>query len=102
VDIGAELFAISSAVVYANTLAQEQPERAEQARELADLFCTQARRRANDLFHDLWQNDDDENHEAALKVLDGRYTLIEEGVMDPSGDGPMVSDENEELAPAGA
>jgi alkylation response protein AidB-like acyl-CoA dehydrogenase len=102
VDIGAELFAISSAVVYANTLAQEQPERAEQARELADLFCTQARRRANNLFRDLWQNDDDENHEAALKVLDGRYTLIEEGVMDPSGDGPMVSDENEELAPAGA
>ena len=71
VDIGAELFAISSAVVYANTLAEERPERAEQARELADLFCTQARRRANNLFRDLWQNDDDENHAAALKVLDG-------------------------------
>ena len=35
-------------------------------------------------------------------MLDGRYTLIEEGVMDPSGDGPMVADENEELTPAGA
>jgi alkylation response protein AidB-like acyl-CoA dehydrogenase len=102
VDIGAELFAISSAVVYATTLAEEQPERAEQARELADLFCTQARRRANNLFRDLWQNDDDENHAAALKVLDGRYELVEEGVMDPSGDGPMVADQNEELTPAGA
>ncbi|MEJ7715842.1 MAG: hypothetical protein WKF40_09155 [Thermoleophilaceae bacterium] len=54
VDIGAELFSISSAVVYANTLAQEQPERADEARELAELFCVQARRRANNLFHDLW------------------------------------------------
>ena len=92
VDIGAELFAISSACVYANTLAEEQPERADEARELADLFCIQARRRANDLFRDLWQNDDDENHAAALKVLDGRYTLIEEGILDPSGDGPMIAE----------
>ena len=100
VDIGAELFAISSACVYANTLAQEQPDRAEEARELADLFCTQARRRANDLFRDLWQNDDDENHAAALKVLDGRYTLLEEGIIDPSGDGPMIAEPEENEVPA--
>ena len=100
VDIGAELFAISSACVYANTLAKEQPERAEEARELADLFCTQARRRANNLFRDLWQNDDDENHAAALKVLDGRYTLIEEGIVDPSGNGPMIAEPEENEAPA--
>ena len=100
VDIGAELFAISSACVYAQTLAKERPERADEARELADLFCIQARRRANDLFHDLWQNDDDENHAAALKVLDGRYSLIEEGILDPSGDGPMIAEpEENEAAP---
>ena len=100
VDIGAELFAISSACVYAQTVAKEQPERADEARELADLFCTQARRRATNLFHDLWQNDDDENHAAALKVLDGRYTLIEEGILDPSGDGPMIAEpEENEAAP---
>ena len=100
VDIGAELFAISSACVYAQTLAKERPERADEARELADLFCIQARRRANDLFRDLWQNDDDENHAAALKVLDGRYTLIEEGILDPSGDGPMIAEpEENEAAP---
>ena len=34
VDIGAELFAISAAVVYAQTVATEQPERADSAREL--------------------------------------------------------------------
>jgi len=100
VDIGAELFAISSACVYAQTLAKERPERADEARELADLFCIQARRRANDLFRDLWQNDDDENHAAALKVLDGGYSLIEEGILDPSGDGPMIAEpEENEAAP---
>jgi alkylation response protein AidB-like acyl-CoA dehydrogenase len=83
VDIGAELFAISSAVVYADTIAKEQPERADSARELADLFCAQARRRADGLFHDLWANDDDAGYATAMKLLDGRYTWLEEGVSDP-------------------
>ena len=83
VDIGAELFAISSAVVYADTLQREHPERAAEARELADLFCLQARRRVEALFHQLWFNDDDEDYSAALAVLEGRYTFIEEGIVDP-------------------
>jgi alkylation response protein AidB-like acyl-CoA dehydrogenase len=91
VDIGAELFAISSTVVYANTLAGEHPDRADEARELADLFCTQARRRVERLFDELRANDDDHNYKAALKVLDGRYTWLEEGIIDPSGEGPMVA-----------
>ncbi len=84
VDIGAELFAISAAVVYANTVATEQPARAESARELADLFCRQARRRADRLFHELWANDDTEGYAGAQAVLDGRHQWIEEGVPDPS------------------
>jgi alkylation response protein AidB-like acyl-CoA dehydrogenase len=84
VDIGAELFAISAAVVYADTIARETPERADAARELSDLFCIQARRRADELFHALWSNDDDEGYAAAQKLLDGRYQWIEEGVSDPS------------------
>jgi len=93
VDIGAELFAISSAVAYAQTIAREHPERADQAIELADLFCSQARRRADRLFHELWANDDDANYRAAQRVLEGRYTWIEEGVADPAGHGePMVQD----------
>jgi hypothetical protein len=91
VDIGAELFAISAAVVYADTIARETPERAEAARELADLFCLQARRRADRLFHDLWANDDDAGYEAAQKLLDGRYAWIEEGISDPSGSGRMIA-----------
>jgi alkylation response protein AidB-like acyl-CoA dehydrogenase len=84
VDIGAELFAIASACTYAQTIAGEQPERAADARALADLFCTQARRRVDVLFRALWFNDDDGGYKAALDVLDGRHTWIEEGVLDPS------------------
>jgi alkylation response protein AidB-like acyl-CoA dehydrogenase len=92
VDIGAELFAISSAVVYADTLQREHPERAAEARELAELFCLQARRRVEALFHQLWFNDDDENHEAALAVLEGRYKWIEEGIVDPGDREAPVED----------
>jgi hypothetical protein len=96
VDIGAELFAITASCVHARTIAEEDagsPEKTgkgETAYELADLFCNQARRRVDQLFHDLWQNDDPENYQAALKVLDDRYTWFEEGVLDPSGGGPMI------------
>ena len=59
VDIGAELFAMSAAVVYAQTAIQEHPERADQTRELAEAFCNQARHRTDRLFHELWSNADD-------------------------------------------
>jgi alkylation response protein AidB-like acyl-CoA dehydrogenase len=91
VDIGAELFAIASAVVYANTIKNEHPERAEQAFELADLFAQHARRRVGELFASVFSNDDDASYKTAQKVLEGRYTWLEEGVADPSGDGPMIA-----------
>jgi alkylation response protein AidB-like acyl-CoA dehydrogenase len=85
VDIGAELYAISCAVVYANTLGQEDPSNATEYIELADLFCNQARRRVDVLLHELWFNDDDANYSAAMKVLDGRYTAFERDLVDPAG-----------------
>src|SRR3954469_20489911 len=91
VDIGAELFAIASAVVYANTIKNEHPERAEQAFELADLFAKHARRRVGELFDAVFSNDDDASYKTAQNVLEGRYTWLEEGVADPSGDGPMIA-----------
>jgi hypothetical protein len=91
VDIGAELFAMSAAVVYATTIRDERPAQAAEAAELADLFCKHARRRVGDLFGALWSNDDVENYALAQRVLEGRYTFIEEGIADPSGDGPPAS-----------
>jgi len=102
VDIGAELFAIAAAVVYAQTRAQEQPERAEQVLELADLFCRQARRRVQRLFAALWANDDDAGYRGAQRVLSGRYRWLEEGIIDPAGEGPMLAQERERGSPAEA
>jgi alkylation response protein AidB-like acyl-CoA dehydrogenase len=84
VDIGAELFAIASAVVYADTIRREQPQRADEARELADLFCRQARRRVDALFDALFSNDDTDGYALAQGVLGGRFTWLEEGVLDPA------------------
>jgi len=88
VDIGAELFAISAAVVHAETLAAEAPDRAGAVVEIADLFCRQASHRAVALFDALWSNDDTANHAVALHVLAGRHLWLEEGVMDPSDTAP--------------
>jgi hypothetical protein len=57
---------------------------AEAAAELAELFCRAASRRVDRLFHDLWYNDDVASYQLAQKVLDGRYTFAEEGIMDTS------------------
>ena len=90
VDIGAELYAIACACVYAGTIARERPDHRQEAVELADLFCGQARRRADRLVTELWANDDDAHYEAAQRVLSGRYAWFEHDVLDPAGDGPMM------------
>ena len=90
VDIGAELYGIASACVYAQTLQQQDPANAAQYVELADLFCAQARRRVDRLFHDLWFNDDSDNYAAAMNVLEGRYTFFEADLADPAGEGPLL------------
>ena len=90
VDIGAELFAISASVVRAQMLAEDGETG---AIELADLFCRQARRRIDTYFAALWANTDRHNYDAAQDVLEGRYSWLEAGVLDPSGDGPFLAAE---------
>jgi hypothetical protein len=98
VDIGAELFAMAAAVVYAQTATREQPERAAETQELADVFCNQAQHRTERLFHELWSNADEPNHRLALDVLKGRHSWLETGIIDPSaGDGPMVPSDESDL-----
>ena len=96
VDIGAELYAIACAAVYAQTQRAEHPERGDEAVALADLFIRQARRRVDALFGALFSNDDDTNYALAQQVLEGRHTWLEEGIADPSGDGPMIAPQPEE------
>jgi alkylation response protein AidB-like acyl-CoA dehydrogenase len=100
VDIGADLYAIACAATYAQTIAAEHPQRAERACELADLFCRQARRRVERLFGELWSNDDHRAYGVAREVLEGRHAWVEVGIADPSGEGPMIAEQTEEVREA--
>ncbi|MCE4948356.1 acyl-CoA dehydrogenase family protein [Streptomyces albulus] len=91
VDIGAELFAMSAACVRAEHL-RLTGNHGQEAHQLADAFCRQARIRVEELFHRLWTNTDELDRKVVSGVLGGRYTWLEEGVVDPSGDGPWIAD----------
>ena len=87
VDIGAELFAMSAVCVRARTERDGRPE----GLELADLFCRQARLRAEALFGALWDNTDTLDVAAARRVVDGRYAFLEEGIAPAPADRPWVA-----------
>lgn len=87
VDIGAELFAMTAACVRAHA------DPATSAAELADAFCRQSRVRAEQLFTRLWDNSDESDRAVARGVLAGRYTWLEDGIIDPSIEGPWIAQE---------
>ena len=49
--------------------------------ELADVFSRQARRRVEDRFGAVFNNDDIATYKVARKVLDGAYPWLEEGII---------------------
>jgi len=70
----------------------EDSRRGEQAYELAEAFCQQATLRVEALFEALWTNTDGIDAEVARNVLKGRYTWLEEGIIDQSeGTGPWIA-----------
>ncbi|MFJ1868507.1 acyl-CoA dehydrogenase family protein [Streptomyces sp. NPDC088097] len=91
VDIGAELFAMSAACVRAEHL-RAAGEHGREAYQLADAFCRQSRLRVEELFGRLWDNTDDLDRKVVAGVMSGTYTWLEEGILDPSGDGPWIAD----------
>jgi hypothetical protein len=93
VDIGAELFAISATCVRAqmDQVDDAGTDRGETAHDLADLFCTQARLRTEELFGQLWNNSDAEDSQRAKRILGGSYTWLERGIIDPSIPGPWIA-----------
>jgi alkylation response protein AidB-like acyl-CoA dehydrogenase len=92
VDIGAELFAMSAACVRAEAERAADSARGEQAYELADAFCQQATLRAEALFDALWSNTDSTDAALSDAVLEGRYTWLEDGILDQSeGTGPWIA-----------
>lgn len=91
VDIGAELFAMSAACVRAELL-RDQGDHGREAYQLADAFCRQSRIRVEELFGRLWSNTDDLDRKVVKGVLAGTYEWLEQGIVDPSGDGPWIAD----------
>jgi hypothetical protein len=90
VDIGAELFAMSAAVVRAGML-QTDGQHGREAVELADCFCKQSRLRVERLFDALWHNTDAPDARLARDVLADRHTWLEEGIIDPAPTGPWIA-----------
>ncbi len=92
VDIGAELFAMAASCSRAEMIRQEDPERGKAAYELAEAFCIQSRLRIEEAFGRLWNNSDNVDRPLSDRVLDGRYSWLETGVIDASeGTGPWIA-----------
>lgn len=76
VDSGAELYAMAAAIARAASIQAES-----NARELADLFCRQARRRLMNLHQAVYCNDDRATYRTARKILDGDFPWLEKNIM---------------------
>ena len=79
VRIGQELFVMSASVSRARAMAQKREPNHEQAAELTDLFCREARRRVRAWFDDLWRNSDKLKYEVAGSILENRHAWLEKG-----------------------
>ncbi len=79
VDVGAELFAMSAACVYAQKLVKENPNDQTPLR-LADLFCRHARKRIARSFDDVFDNHDVMTYRVAQETLAGQYAWLEKGL----------------------
>jgi alkylation response protein AidB-like acyl-CoA dehydrogenase len=80
VDIGADLFAMLAACARAQRMFHQRPEDPS-PRELADLFCRQARRRVEIAMAALGDNDDAQSYRTAQSVLSGKYRWLEDGIV---------------------
>jgi len=80
VEIGAELFAISAAASRAQALVRKNPSDRSPI-ELADAFARNARRRIEDRFAALFDNDDVLNYRIAQQTMANRYAWVENGMV---------------------
>ncbi len=76
VDTGAELFAMTA--VLSHAVSPQAPAGAEQ---LADLFCSQARRRVNRQHQEVYCNDDGKTYHLARAVLKGEYPWLRDNIL---------------------
>lgn len=75
VDIGVDLYAMTAAILRANSDGCQDKEG---ALALADTFCRMAERRIKQNFKNLWSNDDKRKYTIARNVLDAKYQWLEQ------------------------
>jgi alkylation response protein AidB-like acyl-CoA dehydrogenase len=80
VEIGAELLAITAACSRAQAMVKRDPANRGPV-ELADLFSRQARRRVEDRFAAVFDNDDVAAYTVAQQVLRNEHTWLEQGMV---------------------
>src|SRR4051794_1619847 len=85
VEIGAELLAITASCARAQAMVQRDGKEAgaegERAVELADVFSRHARRRVEDRFAAVFDNDDVATYGLAQRVLRGEHDWLEKGIV---------------------
>jgi alkylation response protein AidB-like acyl-CoA dehydrogenase len=80
VEIGAELLAITAACSRARAMVRKDPSNQGPV-ELADVFACQARRRVQDRFTAVFDNDDLATYGVAQQVLRNEHTWLEQGMV---------------------
>ncbi len=80
VEIGAELFAISATVSRAQAMVTKHPADRSPV-ELADAFARNARRRIDERFGAIFDNEDVINYTVAQKTTAGGYAWVESGMV---------------------
>jgi alkylation response protein AidB-like acyl-CoA dehydrogenase len=80
VEIGGELLAISAACSMAQMLATQDPQNRGPVR-MADLASRLSRRKVNQLFANVFHNEDDRTYKLAQSVLRGEEAWLEEGMV---------------------
>jgi hypothetical protein len=78
VDIGAEIFAMTSAISHAQQLAKAGNA---SAHDLADAFCFESRGRIEASFHSLFGPQDGARYRLAQETAKGTYAWMEEGII---------------------
>lgn len=83
VDIGTDLFAMASACSRAQHLLEKHPA-SHGPKEMANLFCLQARERLDRTFRMLFSNQDKTTYRLGRKTLNGRFKWLETGIVNES------------------
>jgi alkylation response protein AidB-like acyl-CoA dehydrogenase len=86
VEVGTELFAMAASCAKVMELEKQNPGESG-PRELADLFCRQARLRIAQYFHGVCRNTDVKDSKAAVKAMEGGYAWLEKGILVDDGEG---------------